>query len=260
MRTKLFLLILFCITSEIISSDYFPLEVGNKWVWNSYWDKNEAPVEITNKITSTYTNGDTIFYNTCQYSSDSTICDTDPDFFYSLISSPNEIYYPDGSDNTFFLHSFVGIDSAYVLDEEKEKVEYIGQVSVTAGTFDSCYVVGLHVFAPNVGYIASYWDKTRTLPFQQEIIAYNVSISTKLSEIKTESRPSLYPNPIKDNLYINNTDYINFVHIYNLKGDVLIQMNNPEGIINLSELSSGIYFIELIYSDNRKEIQKIIKL
>lgn len=57
---------------------------------------------------------------------------------------------------------------------------------------------------------------------------------------------SIYPNPTSDKIFIDMKDYIGEIHlkIIDMNGNVLIkQTNNSE--INVSELMSGIYFLEI---------------
>jgi len=58
---------------------------------------------------------------------------------------------------------------------------------------------------------------------------------------------SLYPNPTKDILYLNSSQIINRIRIYNNLGQLLgdYLLNDTAGEINLSKLENGIYFIKV---------------
>ncbi len=75
---------------------------------------------------------------------------------------------------------------------------------------------------------------------------------------------SLYPNPVLDQLHINSSELFSELNvaIYDVRGELLIsekQFNTTEEInIDLSSLSSGIYFLELISEEHNTTI-KLIK-
>lgn len=69
-----------------------------------------------------------------------------------------------------------------------------------------------------------------------------------------------YPNPIKDNLNLNYSKEITSVKVINMIGQTLLEktINAQTAQINMSELSSGTYFVEIKSMDNYKTI-KVIK-
>ncbi|WP_462281437.1 VPS10 domain-containing protein [Salinivirga cyanobacteriivorans] len=67
----------------------------------------------------------------------------------------------------------------------------------------------------------------------------------------------IYPNPASDNLFID-VDGIYNVKLYTESGKILKELEvNNQGMIDIKEIASGVYFIELKNGD-RKAIQKII--
>src|SRR5690606_38336658 len=70
----------------------------------------------------------------------------------------------------------------------------------------------------------------------------------------------LYPNPVTDMLQISSKTDINSVEIYNINGQLLMQqeLNAPNGQMNLSNLSTGIYFAK-VSANSATETFKIIK-
>ena len=80
---------------------------------------------------------------------------------------------------------------------------------------------------------------------------------TSLDEInKEDNRIKIYPNPVKEVLNINNNiknDIINKVQIYNQSGSLVLSKkieSNSQIKINVEELSSGVYIVKLISSEN----------
>lgn len=64
----------------------------------------------------------------------------------------------------------------------------------------------------------------------------------------------VYPNPAKNQLNIRGE--VKKVVIFNQFNEVLVSELN---VLNISELSTGIYFVKIIYSDNSERIEKLIK-
>jgi Secretion system C-terminal sorting domain/PQQ-like domain len=78
----------------------------------------------------------------------------------------------------------------------------------------------------------------------------------------TSNKSKIAPNPFSDEITIqlNNTDATTKATIVDITGKSLLtfDLNNESNTINLSELSSGIYFCELV-SNNKRETIKLIK-
>ena len=67
---------------------------------------------------------------------------------------------------------------------------------------------------------------------------------------------SVYPNPTSGMIYIDSDKSFDAV-IYNYQGQVVLRRNNNDGQIDLSDLTAGIYFLE-IREHNNVMIEKII--
>ena len=72
-------------------------------------------------------------------------------------------------------------------------------------------------------------------------------------EMKTVS---LYPNPTSGMLYVDLDDSFDAV-IYNYQGQVVMREYNNDGVIDMSNLTTGIYFVE-IRNNNNVIVEKII--
>lgn len=86
---------------------------------------------------------------------------------------------------------------------------------------------------------------------------------TGINDHKPESNFSLYPNPVKDKLYINfnNEAFAYRISIYDMTGRLVHGSVEMSGnlVLNISDLQSGIYFVRMRSSD--KQLSKtIIKL
>ena len=70
----------------------------------------------------------------------------------------------------------------------------------------------------------------------------------------------IYPNPVKDYLTIKGNSVVNKVTVFNSLGQILFEknQNNSEFSLDLSNLSSGNYYVK-VESDDKKQVLKVIK-
>lgn len=75
-----------------------------------------------------------------------------------------------------------------------------------------------------------------------------------------ETDIKIFPNPTNDLLHyeIDNTELISEINIYDLNGRKQNRQHSDNSL-DLKMLSSGIYFIEFLFKENRKEMRQIIK-
>ena len=74
--------------------------------------------------------------------------------------------------------------------------------------------------------------------------------------VEYSKKVSLYPNPTSGILYVNIAETFDAV-LYNYQGQVVMREYNNDGKIDMSDLSTGIYFVE-IRSGKDVMIEKII--
>ncbi|MDW9381293.1 T9SS type A sorting domain-containing protein [Chryseobacterium sp. JV558] len=85
--------------------------------------------------------------------------------------------------------------------------------------------------------------------------------SLSVSDAKADnSRASIYPNPVKDILYIKNKTKISEINIYDFNGKLVKKemMSSENGTVNVSELSTGNYILKIKDKETEKGY-KIIK-
>ena len=70
---------------------------------------------------------------------------------------------------------------------------------------------------------------------------------------------TLYPNPVKNRLFLQNSPPIREAHIYDVKGKKLFSWNQPKNDVDLSFLKNGLYFIEFIGENKLICVKKIMK-
>ena len=78
---------------------------------------------------------------------------------------------------------------------------------------------------------------------------------------ETALQANIFPNPVDQLMSLQSTDEIQRVCIYNILGikEKEIVINSQEAIIDLSELPSGGYIIELYYDNHKKTTQSVYK-
>nr|WP_315035510.1 T9SS type A sorting domain-containing protein [uncultured Chryseobacterium sp.] len=72
-----------------------------------------------------------------------------------------------------------------------------------------------------------------------------------ISEIKSDKNGiSIYPNPVKDLLYIQSKNVVTKAEIYDITGRIIISTGVQEKSVNVSELPKGNYIIKLYTKEN----------
>lgn len=115
----------------------------------------------------------------------------------------------------------------------------------------------------------SYIFKYQTVFGCDSIVVYNVEYGSETKEvdcIKSDTTSNLnyiqdeiinvYPNPTYNVVYIENLPDNSIIELYNINGILVKKFNR--GILNVSELESGVYYIRIISSD-KVITKKIIK-
>jgi len=87
------------------------------------------------------------------------------------------------------------------------------------------------------------------------VTAADATINIPISNL---SNMLLYPNPVKDHLFIESEMTIEKVDIYNQLGRLVFSSNNASKAINLSNLPSGVYIVR-IYTNEKYTVHKIEK-
>lgn len=115
----------------------------------------------------------------------------------------------------------------------------------------------------------SYIFKYQTVFGCDSTVVYNVEYGSETKEvdcIKSDTTSNLnyiqdeiinvYPNPTYNVVYIENLPDNSIIELYNINGILVKKFNR--GILNVSELESGVYYIRIISSD-KVITKKIIK-
>jgi predicted ATP-grasp superfamily ATP-dependent carboligase len=90
-------------------------------------------------------------------------------------------------------------------------------------------------------------------------VVHNVKKSVAVIDDDISTIPlTIYPNPVKNDLFIKSDLPIKKVEIYSLTGSLIITDNNFIEKISVSTLSKGIYLLK-VYTDKGVAISKILK-
>lgn len=87
-------------------------------------------------------------------------------------------------------------------------------------------------------------------------IIYIIVLTLLLTACITELK--IYPNPASEIINIENIEYYSKIEIYDIQGQLLISIDNPNNPININNLKIGSYFIRT-YSNQDMGTGKFIK-
>jgi len=99
-----------------------------------------------------------------------------------------------------------------------------------------------------------YWDIDESITISDNCGVFSVDNFVLSSQI------TLYPNPVQEILNIdNNSSYtINTIQVYDILGRLVLQDNNPKGQLDVSNIASGILFVQL-ETDKGVLVKKVVK-
>ena len=85
--------------------------------------------------------------------------------------------------------------------------------------------------------------------------------SSCLSTSETDRKDSVkvYPNPFSDVININTPELVKTIRVSDVSGKLVKTINQPESIVRLNDLSTGMYVLQLDMKDGSKQSFKIIK-
>jgi hypothetical protein len=83
-------------------------------------------------------------------------------------------------------------------------------------------------------------------------------VAASIDKIYEKFELSLFPNPVKNVIEIETEKMVSNSMIYDVTGKVLVQTSNQTRI-NVSSLSSGVYFIKIFTGNNVQRTLKFIK-
>ena len=132
-----------------------------------------------------------------------------------------------------------------------------------AATFTKAIPAGMNISDFNTVYFFcqqfdQFWDFGSIMPFT------NANCASLANNTFEKEGFSIYPNPVNDilNIDLSSFEGINTINIYNNVG-LLVSTNTKSTIVNnqldIAELTTGIYLLEIVNADNNRLIKKFLK-
>ncbi|KPL10727.1 MAG: hypothetical protein AMS26_21150, partial [Bacteroides sp. SM23_62] len=87
---------------------------------------------------------------------------------------------------------------------------------------------------------------------------YGIDV-TSVPSIRSDKQLHIYPNPAVDMLYLSIEDPLLRIDVYNAVGQLVKSINNPDRKFNVSDLSSGIYMLNVTDQRGNLYQSKFIK-
>ena len=106
---------------------------------------------------------------------------------------------------------------------------------------------------PNTQYEFYAYAVTATYPSTN-----GATLTFTTADTSTEEKIQIFPNPAKDEIFIQSASQIEKVEIYSLTGSLLLLEDNFNEKMFVSILSPGIYLVK-VYTDNGCVVSKIMK-
>jgi len=121
--------------------------------------------------------------------------------------------------------------TAIIETNETQTVTLTGSLDIAPGTYNFAVFINngnWQQLTPNAN---SYLTFTLRAPI------------TDLKDVNTPEM-AIYPNPVRNELHINTSEYLKKAQITDLSGSILIQVQNP-GTIQVGHLKSGVYLLKV---------------
>lgn len=155
---------------------------------------------------------------------------------------------------------YIKIDDVKVYgagDPQPDDVFYSATVEIPAG--DIAYKYFSNAFGE--GWEGGEWeagdDRTATIDADVTLNDIWADPGTSVDNILAETGLNMFPNPVRNTLYVENTVQINEVRIYDLTGRLIMSqvVNNNTASVNVSEFNRGVYIMQVV-SENGVASQK----
>ncbi len=87
----------------------------------------------------------------------------------------------------------------------------------------------------------------------------NVDLPLDINALKMNNIFELFPNPATETIYITGSNLIKFLNVYNSAGKKIDKVISTNNSIDIKDLSSGLYFFEIVDVNNQIYSKTIIK-
>jgi hypothetical protein len=135
-------------------------------------------------------------------------------------------------------------------DYTKFKAEMLQQNSVT-------FYDNTHGYTEGSGKIPVYWLAIADSSLTFDDLEMEWLLSLSVTDIITAAAPQIYPNPADDRITITTSAALQEARIYTLQGQLAIRSNSA--VIDVSNLSSGIYMVEVLCKNGGRQMTRLVK-
>lgn len=164
------------------------------------------------------------------------------------ITSPEN--YPSGRHSRFM--AVTTVQNAW----ETVEFEFLDQPDNSVATNNVDEIVIL--FSPNTTTGNTYY-------YDNFIVLTETNVSTnEVGNIEKLDNISIFPNPVEGDFMISslNGTKISSIKVFNIAGAALIsktRLNSSKRKVDVSDLVNGVYYVEVITADNKRELKKVVK-
>jgi hypothetical protein len=105
-----------------------------------------------------------------------------------------------------------------------------------------------------------YWEETEVIPgvFTYSWAFLYGNVGTLGIDDISHTTISIYPNPVSEMLYVDSSEPIKTIKIFNKIGQ-LVRSNSNYNKIDTENMQSGLYIVHVYFENGQSEIQKLIK-
>ena len=128
-----------------------------------------------------------------------------------------------------------------------------GICSITAASFGASPSASYYYYLYNWK-VAGKCESARTMV---TATVDQACLSTAETDKKNDIK--VYPNPFSDVIYIDRPELVKLIHITDLSGKAVRNNVKAEPVLRLSDLTAGIYILQLDMKDGSRKSIKVIK-
>ncbi len=152
----------------------------------------------------------------------------------------------------------VGISKYYILDVDANKIDSTDATVTEYKVMD--LAPGTYYYTVTAG-DSSGNESAINYDEIKEVTVTETDCAVGIENEIMGNAITLYPNPVKEMLFIESTSALNTISVFNLTGrKVLVsKINAMRATIDMSALSPGVYFIRLLQTDGKVYIKKVFK-
>ncbi|MDC1327210.1 T9SS type A sorting domain-containing protein [Ulvibacter sp.] len=105
-----------------------------------------------------------------------------------------------------------------------------------------------------------YWEETEVIPgvFTYSWAFLYGNVGTLGIDDVSHTTISIYPNPVSEMLYVDSSEPIKTIKIFNKIGQ-LVRSNSNYNKIDTENMQSGLYIVHVYFENGQSVIQKLIK-